>query len=203
MSLTVAPYAFENGLAAVEAGEHEHSGGDGCVHGNDGFRRHGKLAALHEDFTAVAGHERAAGGKHAHHLTKKARFLFRKGDAAGSFPEGRSQHKGGHEIFGQIVGQNKLAGHHAGTFEANGKAVLRGDDVGEANAHLRQEAAQGSEVEEAQGAVARELEAGRHAHAHGDDEPEVEGIVANMDFILICTYEENGENPELVVYKKR
>ena len=29
------------------------------------------------------------------------------------------------------------------------------------------------------------------------------GIAANMDFILICTYEENVENPELVVYKKR
>ena len=29
------------------------------------------------------------------------------------------------------------------------------------------------------------------------------GIVANMDFILVCTYEENGENPELMVYKKR
>ena len=29
------------------------------------------------------------------------------------------------------------------------------------------------------------------------------GIVANMDFLLICTYEENGENPELVIYKKR
>jgi len=29
------------------------------------------------------------------------------------------------------------------------------------------------------------------------------GIVANMDFILVCTYEEDGENPELVVYKKR
>lgn len=29
------------------------------------------------------------------------------------------------------------------------------------------------------------------------------GIVANMEFILVCTYEENGENPELVVYKKR
>ena len=29
------------------------------------------------------------------------------------------------------------------------------------------------------------------------------GIVANMDFILVCTYEENGENPELVIYKKR
>ena len=28
------------------------------------------------------------------------------------------------------------------------------------------------------------------------------GIVCNMDFILICTYEENGENPELVIYKK-
>ena len=29
------------------------------------------------------------------------------------------------------------------------------------------------------------------------------GIVANMDFILVSTYEESGENPELVVYKKR
>jgi len=29
------------------------------------------------------------------------------------------------------------------------------------------------------------------------------GIAANADFILICTYEENGENPELTVYKKR
>ena len=29
------------------------------------------------------------------------------------------------------------------------------------------------------------------------------GIAANMDFILICTYEKNGENPELVTYKKR
>lgn len=29
------------------------------------------------------------------------------------------------------------------------------------------------------------------------------GIAANMDFLLICTYEKNGENPELVMYKKR
>ena len=29
------------------------------------------------------------------------------------------------------------------------------------------------------------------------------GIAANMDFILISTYEKDGENPELVVYKKR
>jgi len=29
------------------------------------------------------------------------------------------------------------------------------------------------------------------------------GIAANMDFILVCTYEENGENAELVTYKKR
>ncbi len=29
------------------------------------------------------------------------------------------------------------------------------------------------------------------------------GVLANMDFILICTYEENGENPELILYKKR
>ena len=29
------------------------------------------------------------------------------------------------------------------------------------------------------------------------------GIVANMDFLLVCTYEANGINPELVIYKKR
>jgi len=29
------------------------------------------------------------------------------------------------------------------------------------------------------------------------------GIVTNMDFILICSYAENGEDPELVIYKKR
>ena len=29
------------------------------------------------------------------------------------------------------------------------------------------------------------------------------GVVADMDVILICTYEEDGKNPELVLYKKR
>lgn len=29
------------------------------------------------------------------------------------------------------------------------------------------------------------------------------GIVVNMDFIMVCTYEEDGENPELLLYKKR
>lgn len=29
------------------------------------------------------------------------------------------------------------------------------------------------------------------------------GVLANKDFILVCTYEENGENPELIIYKKR
>ncbi len=29
------------------------------------------------------------------------------------------------------------------------------------------------------------------------------GVLANMDFILICTYEAGGANPELVLYKKR
>lgn len=29
------------------------------------------------------------------------------------------------------------------------------------------------------------------------------GVLANMDFILVCTYEKDGENPELLVYKKR
>ena len=29
------------------------------------------------------------------------------------------------------------------------------------------------------------------------------GVLANMDFILICTYEEEGRNPELLLYRKR
>ena len=29
------------------------------------------------------------------------------------------------------------------------------------------------------------------------------GVVANMDFILVCSYGENGSNPELLIYKKR
>lgn len=29
------------------------------------------------------------------------------------------------------------------------------------------------------------------------------GVLANMDFILVCTYEKNGENPELLIYKTR
>ena len=29
------------------------------------------------------------------------------------------------------------------------------------------------------------------------------GIAANMDFLLVCTYGENGEYPELVLYKRR
>ncbi|MBR6708079.1 MAG: helix-turn-helix domain-containing protein [Clostridia bacterium] len=29
------------------------------------------------------------------------------------------------------------------------------------------------------------------------------GIAANMDFLLVCTYAANGENPELVLYRKR
>jgi len=29
------------------------------------------------------------------------------------------------------------------------------------------------------------------------------GLVANMEFLLVCSYEKDGENPELVVYRKR
>ena len=29
------------------------------------------------------------------------------------------------------------------------------------------------------------------------------GIVANTNFILICSYEEEGKNPEVIIYKKR
>ena len=29
------------------------------------------------------------------------------------------------------------------------------------------------------------------------------GVLANMEFILVCTYEKDGNDPELVIYKKR
>lgn len=29
------------------------------------------------------------------------------------------------------------------------------------------------------------------------------GVIANMDFLIVCTYEKDGQNPELVIYKKR
>ena len=29
------------------------------------------------------------------------------------------------------------------------------------------------------------------------------GLLANMDFILVCTYEKDGKDPELITYKKR
>lgn len=29
------------------------------------------------------------------------------------------------------------------------------------------------------------------------------GVLANMDFIMVCTYRENGKDPELLLYKKR
>ena len=36
-----------------------------------------------------------------------------------------------------------------------------------------------------------------------DDQNRCFGIVANMDFIMICTYEKDGADPELLLYKKR
>ena len=29
------------------------------------------------------------------------------------------------------------------------------------------------------------------------------GVLANMNFILVCEYGENGNNPEIIIYKKR
>lgn len=29
------------------------------------------------------------------------------------------------------------------------------------------------------------------------------GVLANMDFIMVCKYEAEGKNPELILYKKR
>ena len=36
-----------------------------------------------------------------------------------------------------------------------------------------------------------------------DDNKKCFGILANMSFLLVCEYGENGSNPEIVVYKKR
>lgn len=36
-----------------------------------------------------------------------------------------------------------------------------------------------------------------------DDNKKFFGILANMSFLLVCEYGENGSNPEIVVYKKR
>lgn len=36
-----------------------------------------------------------------------------------------------------------------------------------------------------------------------DDLKKCFGLVANLDFLLICEYEENGINPEIIIYKKR
>ena len=33
--------------------------------------------------------------------------------------------------------------------------------------------------------------------------PACGGLLAGMDFLLVCTYEKDGVNPELVLYKKR
>jgi len=35
------------------------------------------------------------------------------------------------------------------------------------------------------------------------DETVCFGIVANLDFLLVCTYEAEGQNPELILYKRR
>lgn len=29
------------------------------------------------------------------------------------------------------------------------------------------------------------------------------GLIANTNFMLVCEYEENGKNPEIIIYKKR
>ena len=29
------------------------------------------------------------------------------------------------------------------------------------------------------------------------------GVLANMDFIMVCTYGRDGKDPELILYKKR
>lgn len=39
--------------------------------------------------------------------------------------------------------------------------------------------------------------------AHESDKGRCFGVIANMDFLLVCTYGENGADPELVLYKKR
>ena len=41
------------------------------------------------------------------------------------------------------------------------------------------------------------------AQIKASDEERCFGVVADTDFILICSYGENGSDPELIAYKKR
>ncbi len=43
---------------------------------------------------------------------------------------------------------------------------------------------------------------GNQLECEGDRE-RCYGIVGGLDFLVVCTYGENGQNPELVMYKKR
>ena len=38
---------------------------------------------------------------------------------------------------------------------------------------------------------------------NNDDDVRCFGLVAGMDFLLVCEYGKNCTNPELIVYKKR
>lgn len=48
-----------------------------------------------------------------------------------------------------------------------------------------------------------EIYLGAQAECEFDTDNKCFGMVAGMDFLLVCTYKENGANPELVIFKKR
>ena len=49
-----------------------------------------------------------------------------------------------------------------------------------------------------------EIYLGNQIECEFDDEiKKCFGLVSNMNFLLVCEYEENGENPEIIIYKRR
>lgn len=51
----------------------------------------------------------------------------------------------------------------------------------------------------------KEIYLGAQAECLFNDESNVKcfGLVANMNFLLVCEYSENGSSPEIVIFKKR
>ena len=48
-----------------------------------------------------------------------------------------------------------------------------------------------------------EIYLGNQIELDFEDEKICFGLLANMDFLLVCEYGENGTNPEIIIYRKR
>ena len=95
------------------------------------------------------------------------------------------------EIKGQLIRELNALMHVEGLPEVEGLNVLPGEFV-----NLEYTLPNGEKVkflDDKQTYLGSQLEG----------ESKCYGIVCNMDFLLVCSYEENGENPELIIYKNR